>query len=88
MPDIDWTKCLSANDQIQKFLNILLDNCPFEQTIKFSTRGVNLLDVLLTNRSECVFNIKFHAPVRNSDHMSFTFQIDINVVRSFKKYIS
>lgn len=65
----------------------MLDHGPFEQTIKFSTIGVNLLDVLLTNHPECVFNINSLVPVGNSDHISFTFQIDISVVKSFKKIV-
>jgi len=52
----------------------------FTQFVNLSTRGNNLLDLVLSNDSEIVCNISSKLPLRHSDHSVIDFKLDVRTV--------
>ena len=53
-PKINWTENLSANDYVNKFIFNWAVSGGFTQFVKFSTRGQNVLDLVLADDDQIV----------------------------------
>ena len=79
--DINWELINASNDLSIEFLECIQDNF-LEQVVHEQTRYQNCLDLVLTNHSSIVKNLKILAPIGNSDHNSMSFDIEINIQNS------
>lgn len=69
-PDFDWTNFTCPDvKNYNMFKDFLLKISPFEQIVKFSTRGQNTLDLILTNSSDIFSDLDFFPPLGDSDHL-------------------
>lgn len=63
---INWTE-YEASGEGSDFLKVI-DDCYLEQHVKESTRGKNVLDLILTTELNMVQNVNILAPIANGDH--------------------
>ena len=50
-----------------------------------STRGANVLDIVLSSQKKLVDNVKMHEPLSNSDHIQIYFDIKLKSESKNKK---
>jgi len=62
-------------------MNFAIDN-GFIQMINVSTRNSNILDLVLTNEPNALFNIKVDAPIARSDHCCVNFSVALELCLS------
>ena len=73
-PGIDWENLHGSNVHEEKLIECVQNNF-LEQTINFPTRGENCLDLVFTNFTELISEIKRDVPLASSDHDSVTFSL-------------
>ena len=79
--DMDWDILHATEESSLEFLDCMQDNF-LDQVVHEQTRGKNCLDLVLTNYSSIVSNMRILAPLGSSDHNSLAFDLDINVQTS------
>ncbi len=74
-PGIDWYHLTAPNDSIQsEFLNFAICD-GLHQVVNKPTRGVNILDLVLTNEPLMVCDTQVTQPFSNSDHNRVLFKL-------------
>jgi len=75
LPKIDWFKLTCNGDLLHKpFLDFVIDY-GYTQVVEFPTRGPNILDVVLVDNVQAVFNISHRPPFSSSDHVVVLFSL-------------
>jgi len=73
-PDIDWNPVNAVTPCARAFLDCLSIN-NLTQFVAAPTRGKNLLDLILSNIDEGVYDLHVEEPFLDSDHCSITFAV-------------
>lgn len=78
LPDITWTgpKPLAKSCQSKAFLD-LCESHSLLQLVAKGTLGSNVLDLVLCNRSNIIYDLSLGPPVGASDHAVVTFKLNI-----------
>ena len=91
LPEINWNTCsFPENQNYRYFYDFFLASQPLDQIITFSTRGNNILDLLLTNDLDLVTDICSLPPMGSSDHVMVKFSLQgvvLLVNRDHRKYV-
>ena len=75
-PNIDWKTMQPNGDTLcKKFIKTVNDNF-LRQLVKNSTRGDNILDLILTNNTDKINDVQVECPLSNSDHNSIVFTVN------------
>ena len=80
---IQWASLESAGGDDHQFL--LLTKDFLTQHVLESTRGGNVLDLILSFQNELVDNVKVHEPLGSSDHNQIHFNINVKTGNTYKK---
>ena len=80
---IQW-KSLEYRGEDQQFLFLIQDSFLTQHVLE-STRGENVLDIVLSSQKELVDNVKIHEPLGNSDHNQIHFDINVKSESKNKK---
>jgi len=84
-PDIEWNPVSAVTPCARAFIDCLSVN-NLTQFVSAPTRGNNLLDLILSNIDEGVYDVHVQEPFLDSDHCSITFSVPgISGVRSLEK---
>lgn len=68
-PNVDWYNCYFPNQNNYKFIkNFYFINQPLFQLNKNSTRGSNILDLILSNSHNILRDLSIFPPIGSSDH--------------------
>jgi len=74
-PSIDWPHLVTLHSCADECLmNFAIDN-GFTQMVNVPTRNSNILDLVLTNEPNTLFDIKVDAPIGRSDHCCVNFSV-------------
>ena len=65
----------------------LIQDSFLTQHVLETTRGENVLDIVLSSQKELVDNVKRHEPLGNSDHNQIHFDINVKSESKNKKRI-
>ena len=82
-PDINWEEG-RASGKGEKFLDTVQNNFLY-QHVKEPTRGMNILDLVLTDDLNMVDNVRCEAPFGRGDHAVVCFDVNIDCSRVEKK---
>ena len=88
MPSVNW-ETFSGSAETASFCTMCQDNFLY-QLVEYPTRGINVLDIILTNQSSIVNNICTRPPIGNSDHDVLAFELALerpptnNLRRNFR----
>ena len=75
LPKVNWNNFSGPDDAVHAaFLSFLLESS-FIQLVNFSTRGSNILDVILTTVPSLFGKISCGIPIGDSDHSSVRFEL-------------
>lgn len=77
-PEIIWSdtpRLARSNGSVRRFIEFCGTH-KLHQSVRDATIGNNILDLVLTNRSDLVSNLAVCAPLGNSDHSTVHFNID------------
>ena len=78
LPGIHWDKpYISCSDNNSSLLYSMIHDLSMEQCVSTSTRGSNLLDLVLTNRPEMISSVEVTDNLPNTDHDCVEFIVDI-----------
>ena len=78
LPGIHWDKpYISCSDNNSSLLYSMIHDLSLEQCVSTSTRGSNVLDLVLTNRPEMISSVEVTDNLPNIDHDSVEFNLDI-----------
>ena len=81
---IQWESLESAGGDDHQFL-LLTQDCFLTQHVLESTRGGNVLDLILSFQNELVDNVKVHEPLGSNDHNQIHFSIKVKTRNTYKK---
>ena len=81
---IQWKSLESTGGEDQQFL-FLIQQSFLTQHVLESTRGENVLDIVLSSQKELVDNVKIREPLGNSDHNQIHFDINVKSESKNKK---
>lgn len=91
MPNIDWDSPIEPNNVLDASFYKFSKDLKFRQLINFSTKGSNILDVLLANRPELFAEINKLPPFGQngcfSDHNPFEFKFYFRSATPKIKYL-
>jgi len=73
-PGINWTSFTAGNPIAREFLDCVLQN-GMSQFVTVPTRGENVLDLVLSNVDQGVFDISVTVPFLTSDHSMVFFRV-------------
>ena len=73
---IQWKSLESTGGGDQQFLLLIQDSFLTQHVLE-STRGENVLDIVLSSQNKLVDNVKIHEPLSNSDHNQIHFDIKV-----------
>lgn len=84
LPDIKWnettlTRCDDHSSSAPKKFLELCCHYGLKQLVKGPTLGDNILDLVLTNADQLIFNVASECPIGNSDHGSVKFETVLNL---------
>nr|CAD2205370.1 unnamed protein product [Meloidogyne enterolobii] len=76
LPNIDWENYSTQTKNTKETLFLeYIQSLGLKQKIDKPTRGVNILDLLLTNEDELIKAITINPPISKSDHNTIEFEI-------------
>ena len=81
---IQWKSFESAGGDDNQFL-LLTQNCFLTQHVLETSRGGNVLDLILSFQNELVDNVKVHEPLGSSDHSQIHVNIKVKTRTTYKK---
>ena len=81
---IQWKSLESTKGEDQQFF---IQESFFTQHVLETTRGENVLDIVLSSQKEIVDNVKIHESLGNSDHNQMHFDINVKSGSKNKKRI-
>jgi len=78
LPNVDWTAYTGPNHEVcQQFLNCVSESS-YSQLVDFSTRGNNILDIMLTTDPSLFTSVKPDVPISSSDHCSIVLDMVVS----------
>ena len=83
---IQWKYLESTGGEDQQFLFLIQESLLTQHMLE-STRGENVLNIILSSQKELVDNVKIHEPLGNSDHNQIHFDINVKSECKNKKRI-
>src|SRR5260221_600543 len=83
-PDVDWVHYNAPDDGIQLQLIDCFNSLGVMQFVLEPTRGLNILDIVLTNDPLLVTDLEILPPVGTSDHSSLSFSLHLSADSSVK----
>ena len=81
---MQWESLESAGGDDHQFL-LLTQDCFLTQHVLETTRGGNVLELILSSHNELVDNVIGHEPLGSSDHNQIHFNIKVKTGNTYKK---
>ena len=82
-PKVNWSTEQSSDILSRKFIDPLQKN--YMTQINFSpTRKTNILDLVITNNTDSIYNIDIVGPIGNSDHDIVIIKVRVPVIRRYR----
>ena len=74
---VDWLNSMTTHHSGDKVIQDFTINNGFSQIVKYATRKCNILDIVLVNEPNTIFDVDVNAPFGCSDHCCVNFIIVI-----------
>ena len=81
-----WKSLDSTGGEDQQFLLLILDSFSTQHVLE-TTRGENVLDLVLSSQHGLVGNVKMHEPLGNIDNNQIHVHINVKSVSKKKKSV-